>query len=136
VTRSRNRLLQASALSLLGHVALVGIIVRQAQLQTPPPDEGEALWADAAAAAAAPTWVDLRPVAELPPPEPAPPAEALPAADQAHSATAESAPQRGTTEERASPATDTGDGAGRPALLAFRRDQSTLRARLADNASA
>jgi TonB family protein len=134
VTRSRNSLFRASALSLLGHVALVGVIVRQAQLQ-PPPDEGEALWADAVSAAAAPTWVDLRPVTDLPPPEAEPPAEALPAADQARSVTAESAPQRGATEERTSPATDSGDGAGRPALLSSRRDTSTLRSRVADNAS-
>src|SRR5689334_138299 len=92
VTRSRNSLWRASALSLLGHVALVGVIVRQAQLQAPP-DDGEALWADAVAAAAAPTWVDLRSVNDLPPPEPEPPAEALPAADQARSVAAESAPQ-------------------------------------------
>jgi TonB family protein len=132
VTRSRNSLWRASALSLLGHVALVGVIVRQAQLQ-PPPGEGEAPWADLSAAAA-PTWVDLRSVTELPPPEPEAPDQALPTADQARSVTAESAPQRGTTEERTSPATDTGDGAGRPAALASRRDSSTLRSRLADNA--
>jgi TonB family protein len=135
VTRSGNKLFQASALSLLGHVALVGIVLRQAQLTTPPPDDNEALWVDAASAAAVPTWVDLRPAPEIPAPQPDV-AEALPLADQARSVAAASAPQHGTTEERASPATDTGDGSGRPALLAFRRDRSTLRTRVADNASA
>jgi len=116
-------------------VALVGIIVRQAQAPAPAPDENAALWADAAAAAASPTWVDLRTAAELPPPEPEP-AQTLAAADQARSVAVESSPQRGTTEERAAPATDSGEGTGRPALLAFRRDRSTLRTRAADNASA
>lgn len=135
MTRSRNNLRQASALSLLGHVALVGIVARQAQLETPSRDEDEVLWADAATTAASPTWVDLLPGAELPAPQPEP-AEALIEADQARSVAAESAPRHGTTEERASPATDRGDGAGRPTLLASRRDRSTLRARAADNASA
>jgi len=135
VTRSRNRLLEASALSLLGHVALFAIIVRQAQEPVALfSDENAALWADAAAAAASPTWVDLRSITELAPPEPPPPPEHLPVADQARSVTAESAPQRGTTEERGAAAADTGAGAGRPSLLAFRRDRSTLRTRAADSA--
>jgi TonB family protein len=135
VTRSRNNLFRASALSLLGHAALMGIIVRHAQLDSPRSDESELLWADAAAAAASPTWVDLRSAAELAAAQPEPPPEGLPAADQARRVEAESSPQRGNTEERASPAPDSGEGTGRPSLLAFRRDRSTLRTRVADNAS-
>jgi TonB family protein len=135
VTRSRNKLLEASALSLLGHVALFGIIVRQAQISALAVDADAALWADAAAAAASPTWVDLKSVTELPPPEPEAPPEHLPAGDQARSVTAESAPQLGTTDLRGSPAADSGEGAGRSSSLAFRRDRSTLRSRAADNAS-
>jgi TonB family protein len=119
----------------LGHVALVGIIARQVQLAPPVPAEDEALWAEATAAAASPTWVDLRSVADLAAPQPEP-SQVLPAADQARSVTAESAPRLGATEERTNPAADTGDGTGRPSVLAFRRDRSTLRARVADSAGA
>ena len=135
MTRSRSRLLEASALSVLGHVALFGIILRQAQEPPLVPDENAALWADAAAAAASPTWVDLKSVAELPPPEPETGSEHLPVADQARTVTAESSPQAGTTDQRGIPAADSGEGAGRSSPLAFRRDRSTLRTRAADNAS-
>jgi TonB family protein len=135
VTRSRNRLWRASALSLLGHAALLLLVVRSAQVTAFDAGPEGTLWADVAAAAASPTWVDLRSAAEvLPSPEPA--AETFPQADQARSVTAESAPQRGNTEARQSPAPDSGEGGGRQSPLAFRRDSSTLRTRAADNASA
>jgi TonB family protein len=126
-------------MSLLGHAALFGIIARQASETTAVvavDGEGDAVWSDAVAAAANPTWVDLRSAAETPlAPEPPSEQEVLAQADQARHAESESAPQRGTTDERQRAAADAGDAGGRLAPLAFRRDRSTLRTRLADNAS-
>jgi TonB family protein len=131
---------------LLGHAILFAIIARQALEATETAtatavaidaDAGSTLWSDAVTAAASPTWVDLRSVAETPlaPPQPEPPPEALATADQARRAQSESAPQRGTTEERVAAAADSGDRGGRMTSAAFRRDRSVLRTRLADNAT-
>jgi TonB family protein len=127
-------LLRAGALSLVGHACLLGVVATNAQQQPVAASEDlGALWVDAAAAAASPTWVDLRAASEaLPEPEPA---EPLPAADEARREEIEQAPARGATGERARAATDTGEDAGRQAPAAARRDTSTLRSRLADNAS-
>jgi TonB family protein len=90
------------------------------------------------------TWVDLRPVApeplDLEPPALAPaeePTAAAPAllADVTASAPDPHAPRVGrlaVTPAAAAP--DSGDGAGQDRPTAFRRDRSTLRARLTDGA--
>jgi TonB family protein len=83
---------------------------------------------------AATTWIgtlpdDLLAVESPPPPLVGP---VLPPADQANQDRRPAAPRPGLPGEHRAPAPDTGSSEGRPLPAAWRRDSSTLRARLSD----
>ena len=67
-------------------------------------------------------------------PPPSPPIANLPEADEANQDSHPAAGARGVAGEAAAPAPDQGDGTGRKLPVAWRRDASTLRARLTTGA--
>jgi TonB family protein len=73
--------------------------------------------------------------AEALPPLPSEPIANLPEADESNQDVHPAAGARGVVGETEAPAPDQGDGAGRQLPLAFRKDSSTLRARLTTGAS-
>jgi TonB family protein len=141
VPRAQSNLFRAAALSVLAHGAMVLLIARAATRQAP--EALKALTIETAAASSAGAepqgelaWVDLAPPAE---PAPAPDPQPVPATvdgDHARVVETPTAPRRGTDIPAATPAPDSGDGPGRPAIEAARRDSSTLRTRLSDGAHA
>jgi TonB family protein len=133
--RPKSRLVRAAGLSLVGHAALFALLAGHAAPALPPlaDNDGWSLLADAQAAAASPTWVDLRAATEaLPQPEPTPPPLA---GDEAHNPAVETSPRLGNSEARQMAAADSGSHGGQQLPVAFRRDRSTLHTRLADNAA-
>jgi TonB family protein len=71
---------------------------------------------------------------EVPSPPPSPLIAHLPEADEANQDSHPAAGARGAAGEEAAPAPDQGDGTGRKLPVAWRRDTSTLRARLTTGA--
>jgi TonB family protein len=142
-TRGLQSFLGAGALSLVGHVALVAIVVQSAR-RAPPYGEGPALGGIAGVAPADtppevtldPTWVDVVAREDVEPfAPPVPPDEALVRGDAEQLLPQSTAPQLGVTADPSRAAPDRGDGAGRSLPPAFRRDQSTLRTRIGDGAT-
>jgi protein TonB len=128
--------LRAAGWSAAAHLMAVAILAWLATLDRAPSLES-ALMAAALqheADEAATTWIgavpeDLLAAEEQPPPTIGP---VLPPADQANQDQRPIAPRPGLAGEQGAPAPDTGSESGRLLPAAWRRDTSTLRARLTD----
>jgi len=142
-TRRKSRFFSATALSCGLHAALLGLLVDASRANeirlasAPLPDPTAA--ARPAPAPEEETWVDLQPAPII---LPAIPAEEAPLATEDHAATDRGlavgrslAPEISIAADSRAPAPDAGRNTGRSLEPAFRRDRSTLHARLTDGSS-
>jgi TonB family protein len=134
--------LRAGVIACGMHLVILGMLAaslapRESGLGLDPPRASE-MRLLAASAMDEPTWVDLAsPNGELPaiPSSPAQPSEDLATMDHGALLGRSQAPRISIAPERDRPAPDRGDGPGQRQAPAFRRDTSSLHARLTDGAS-
>jgi TonB family protein len=138
----RPKVLRAAALSCAVHaVALAAIWVGASRGAALPVLAPNGALAFVPGPEAEPTYVALTPAnlldpAVTPPPDPVPSPARLPEADSALADEHAAAFERGLVTAREPAAADSGAGAGRVLVPAWRRDRETLRSRLHDGASA